>query len=198
MLDLSSWSPQRVLHALCLLRTHWGTSLSSRVRSVHVEDPLHVILLLVFFLSSPRTLGHLHFNSMPGTSECLVNTSQLQVLLDLIHNAPRDHVCAGTARSHYFAAGRSVNVVPAVVAVHTTTPGTTPGSRPRSAAAGSHTPGGQGPPGQVQGVAASVRGRVQPVHGRPVGGGAQRLPRHQRNPRQARGSLLRPTTHVSL
>ena len=83
-----------------------------------------------------------------------------------------------------------------MVAVHATTPGNTSGPRPSPPAAGSPPSGGQGPPGPVRGVAASVRGRLQPVHGRAAGGGAQRISRHQGSPRQVRQRLLRQTERV--
>ena len=99
----------------------------------------------------------------------------------------RGDVCAVPVGPHDVTAGRGAGgPVPAVVAVHATTPGTAPGSRPRPAAAGSPAPDGQGPPGPVRGLAASARGCVQPVHGRMAGGGAQRLSRHQGSPRQVR------------
>ena len=99
----------------------------------------------------------------------------------------RGDVCAVPAGPHDLAAGRGAGgPVPAVVAVHATTPGAAPGSRPRPAASGSPAPDGQRPPGPVPGVAASARGRVQHVHGRLAGRGAQRISRHQGSPRQVR------------
>ena len=94
---------------------------------------------------------------------------------------------------HDVVVGRGGGAVPAVVAVHATTPGNTPGPRPRPAAAGSPVPDGQGPPGPVPGVAASVRRRLQPVHGRAARRRAQRPSGHQGSPRQVRRRLLRQT-----
>ena len=102
----------------------------------------------------------------------------------------QDHVDVDLAGPHDLAAGRCADPVPAVVAVHTTTGRTAPGSRLCPAAAGSPPPAGQGPPDPVPGLAASVRRRVQPVPGRATGGRAQWIPRHQGSPRQVRRRLF--------
>ena len=104
----------------------------------------------------------------------------------IFFSSAQDHVSVGLAGPHNLPAGRCAGPVPAVVAVHTTTRRTAPGSQLCPATAGSPPSAGQGPPGPVPGMAASVRGCVQPVHGWAAGGGAQRLSRHQGSPRQVR------------
>ena len=69
----------------------------------------------------------------------------------------QDHVGVDHAGPYNLAAGRCAGPVPAVVAVHATTGRTAPGSRLCPAAAGSPPPAGQGPPGPVPGMAATVR-----------------------------------------